>query len=153
MLNSQESRNQYDMSLYIKSMVDEFSMTEETASTVFDTTENYFEGFGSTPNTIDSLKDILEEKDPSDSFSFARSSNFDFEEYQCFREFMNKVLLQPESTNVFEDIARTQELLKGMFCQEDNEKDMSYKQGPKINSRSHKISKEERPKARINRKH
>ena len=60
-LNNQESRYAYDMSLYIKSMTDDkLSASEETASTVFDANESLFEGFNYT-NTFDNFKDILEE--------------------------------------------------------------------------------------------
>mmetsp|Transcript_49102 Transcript_49102/g.56556 ORF Transcript_49102/g.56556 Transcript_49102/m.56556 type:complete len:215 (+) Transcript_49102:33-677(+) len=156
-LNNQEARNRYDVSLYIKSMNDDkFSVSEESTSTIFDINESIFETFGSA-STLDSLKDILEENDSNNSFSFARSKS-EFEEYQCFREFMVKMLFEQDSMNFFDEIEKTQAIFKGIFSYNTSGEGYTqskmpyYGAAPKMNSRSHKISKQERPKVQINKK-
>lgn len=70
---------------------------------------------------------------------FRQSEDFNFEEYQAFRDFMNKVVFAEE-----------EEQSTGKFFNEWN----CEKKGSNLNSRSHKISKpaERANKVRINKK-
>ena len=67
--------------------------------------------------------------------------------------------LAEDTADVFEEISRTQNLLQGLFSQQNQTNSDSdipeafNKQMPGINARSHKISKQERPKVRITKKH
>lgn len=123
------------MSLFIKSTKDDRTViSDETASSVFDSADNQF-----------------------DIFSFMGSGLEDrtfLEEYQCFKHFLNEALFgecEEESMDFSERV--TYEEFMNDLCQRESSEEVRKSKMPGLHSKSHKISKPESQNTRKSKKH
>lgn len=113
---------------------DRTSIIEETASTIFDGPDSPFDGLAF---SVDCLKQSMDESI--------------CEEFQCFKSSLIRFLFGEENNDYApKKPFDFEEFITRLPEEDDCEK--NQKDIPSLHSRSHKISKNEKPKVRINKK-